>query len=423
MAAPTGRGLALLAAGGAAYLAARVLGTWELYLLASCLVVAPLLAWLLVALTARKLRGRREIGPEQPIAGDPVKVAIHLDNRSLLPGSQLFVSEFAGVMSAGTGLEIDSLRPLEERLAVAPPLVAHRGVHRLPAPLARAEDPLGLAVARLRFGEPATLTVAPRLVHLSSCALFPGMSARRERGLRGLSVPGGSDLRTVRPHRPGEPLSRIHWKATARTGTLMLREMDEPAGSDVTLLLDVPSSLAAGTAPDTNVELAVGAAGSVADFALRAGRTVTMLLPQDEWRRSRLNPGVEGRTLLLDGLARVAPHRATRLGSSLRALLGYDRRRPGRLHAIVLVVLALDRELEYALLRLRDEGLQVAVVHVDGASFGAGTTATETEQLVAALEAAGVRTLGLQRGDDLGAALSFGPALRQQGGLSYASVR
>jgi hypothetical protein len=53
MALPTGRGFALLAAGGAAYLAARVLGTWELYLLAVCLVVAPLLAWLLVALTAR----------------------------------------------------------------------------------------------------------------------------------------------------------------------------------------------------------------------------------------------------------------------------------------------------------------------------------------------------------------------------------
>ena len=73
MALPTGRGLALLAAGGAAYLAARMLGTWELYLLAVGLAVAPLLAWLLVAVTTRKLRGRREIGPEQPVAGDPVK--------------------------------------------------------------------------------------------------------------------------------------------------------------------------------------------------------------------------------------------------------------------------------------------------------------------------------------------------------------
>jgi hypothetical protein len=72
---------------------------------------------------------------------------------------------------------------------------------------------------------------------------------------------------------------------------------------------------------------------------------------------------------------------------------------------------------------LRDEGLQVSVVHVDGASFGSGATTAETEQLVAALEAAGVRTIALRRGDDLGAALSFGPAPRQQGRLSYASVR
>jgi len=420
---PTRRGVALLAAGLAAYLAARMLGTWELYLLAVCLCVAPLLAWLLLTLTAHGLEGERAIAPDEPIAGDPIEVSVRVRNRSWLPGPQLGVSGLAGSMSDGAELEVESLWPRERRAAVAPPLVAHRGVHRLPAPLARAEDPLGLARAYRRLGGPLTLTVVPRLAHLSSCTLFPGMSARRDRGLRGPSAPGASELRSVRPHRPGEPLSRIHWKATARTGTLMLREMEEPAGGDVTLLLDVPSELAAGTAPDTNVELAVEALGAIADFALRAGRAVTVLLPQDEWRRERLTPGVDGRALLLESLARVAPHRSTRLGSSLRALLGRDGRRSGRPEGVVLVVLALDAELEHVLLRLRDEGLQVSIVCVDGASFGsrAGAAGDDAGPR-AVLGAVGVRVVTLRRGDDLRSVLALGPSGRRQDPSPYASV-
>lgn len=420
---PTCRGFALLAAGLAAYLAARVLGTWELYLLAVCLCAAPLLAWLLVALTARRLEGGRVVGPEGPVAGDPLALSVHVRNRSWLPAPQLTVGGLAGAMSGDTQLEVESLWPRERRVAVAPPLVAHRGVHRLPALEARAEDPLGLARALRRLGDPLTLTVVPRIVQLASCTLFPDMSARRDRGPRGLSVPGVAELRSVRPHRPGEPLSHIHWKATARTGTLMLREMEEPAGSNVTLLLDVPSALVAGAAPDTNLELAVEAAGAIADFALRAGRSVTMLLPQDEWRRSRLTPSVDGRALLLESLARVTPHRSNRLGSSLRALLGGGGRRGGRTEAVVLVVLALDAELEHVLLRLRDEGRQVALVHVDGASFRSRATAREAESLRAALTAVGVRTVTLRRGDDLSSALALGLPCGQDETLSYAVLR
>lgn len=424
MALPTGRGLALLAAGGAAYFVARILGTWELYVLATGLAAMPVLAWVLVALTASGLRGRRAIDPEQPVAGDPIMVGLRVENRSPLPGPQLTVSDLAGAMSRGTVLEIDSLRPLGERLTLVGPLAAHRGVHRLPAVLVHAEDPLGLASARLLLGQPLSLTIPPRLARLPSCALIPGMSARRERGPHGFSVPGSSDLRSVRPYHPGEPLNRIHWKATAHTGTLMFREMDEPVGSDVVVVLDVPSSLVAGTPPETNVELAVQAAGSIADFSLRAGRTVTMLLHQGEWRHDRFTPGVEGRALLLESLARVTPSGSARLGSSLRLVLGRDGRWSQPLGAVVLVVLALGRELEHAVLRLRDDRLQTAVVYVDGSTFEPGAAATrEDEPLALTFDAAGVRMVTLRRGDDLAAALTLSRPLWQHGTAGRVAAR
>jgi len=418
MARPTGRGLGLLAAAAGAYLAARVVGTWELYLVSLAFVAALLVAWLLVAATAPKLEGARTVTPERPTAGDPLAIALRVRNGSLLPGLQLTVPDAAGDLSEGHGeLQVESLGSRAQRVVSARPQPARRGVHRLPALRARAEDPLGLARADRRLGEPLELTVYPRLVHLTSCALWPGMGARPERGHRGLAVLGASEFRGVRPHNPGEPLSRIDWKATAKTGSLMLREMDDPTSGDVTLLLDASSSSVVGAAPDTNLELAVEAAGSVADLALRAGRGVNLLLPQDEWRQTRLAPGADGRGLLLDSLARVSPQRTVRLGPSLRTLLA-NRGRRWRTEIVTLVVLALDRELVRGVIALRREGLQVSLIHVSAASFlpaappsslrdAAGPVAAEAQGLSLSLAAAGIPWLTVSRGDDLRSALSL----------------
>lgn len=417
MARPTGRGLALLAAAAATYIAARVVGTWELYLVAVALAATALVAWLAVAATARRLEGARTLTPAQPVAGDLVSVSVELRNGSLLPGPQLAVPEAAaGLSGDDSELQVESLRPHARRVVASPPMPARRGVHRLPALLARAEDPLGLARAERRLGDPVEVVIYPRLAYLQSCTLFPGMGARRERAMQGLSTLGGSEFRGVRPHNPGEPLSHIDWKSTAKTGTLMLRETDDPASGDVTVLLDGSSSLVAGEPPETNLELAVQAAGSIADFALRAGRGVGLCLPQDDWRRTRLAPGADGRARLLEGLARVAPHPAVRLGPSLRTLLAGASQR-GRSSAVALVVLTLDAELVQSLAGLRARGLQVSVVHVEAASFASETPpapetpsrAAETQNLRAALAAAGVRCLTVRRGDDLHAALSLGP--------------
>ena len=48
----------------------------------------------------------------------------------------------------------------------------------------------------------------------------------------------------------------------------MLREMDDPTSGDITVLLDGTAAQVVGEAPQTNFELAVQAAGSVADFVL-----------------------------------------------------------------------------------------------------------------------------------------------------------
>ena len=406
---PTARGTALLAVAVATYLAARIVGTWELYFMAFAFLAAVGVCWTLVLATAPHLHVVRTVTPGRPVAGDPVVLSFRVRNGSLVPGLQVTLVDATGELGGrDCFIEVESLGSRSERVAKSGPWLARRGIHRLPALMTVAEDPLGLVRARRRLGNTFGLTVSPRLAHLSSCALYAGMGTRRAGRRRRLPTVDASEFRGIRPHNPGEPLNRVDWKATAKTGSLMLREMEDATDGGVAVLLNGAAPCVVGEPPETNFEVAVQAAGSIADYALRSGHPVTLLLPENEWRPIRLSPDAESRRRLLAILAGATPRGLSQLGPSLRALVA-NTRLSARTQSLTLVVLSLDRGLVRALVALQEEGSHVSVVHVaDGPLAGPASTA-ESLNLRQALSAAGVHYLAVRRGDDLCAALSIRP--------------
>jgi uncharacterized protein (DUF58 family) len=87
--------------------------------------------------------------------------------------------------------------------------------------------------------------------------------------------PRGQELtRGVRDYRPGDPRKRVHWKATARTGHLMVRETEGEAVG----VLTVAVSLAA---PGPAAEEAVSRARWYAEEGLRRGWVVHLVTAED----------------------------------------------------------------------------------------------------------------------------------------------
>jgi len=402
---PTARGTALLAVAAATYAAARIVGTWELYLLAFALLAAVIVTWVQVLAIGRRLDVTTSVTPRQPVAGDPLLLSFRVKSGSLLPGQQVTLLHATGELGGcDRPIHVESLGPRAQRVVTSGPWPARRGIHHLPALVAVAADPLGLVHVRRRLGT-MDITVSPRLVHLGSCALFPDMGVG-EGGRRRLPTLHGSEFRGIRPHSPGEPLNRVDWKATAKTGNLMLRETEDAANGDVTLLLNGAAPHVGGQPPETSFELAVQAAGSIADYALRAGHATTLLVPENEWRPIRLAPDANGHLRLLEILAGVTPRGLADLGPSLRALVA-DPRLFERTRMLTVVVLSLDRGLMRALIALQKQGLRVSVVHVPASSFVPAVSTAESSSLRLALSAAGVGYFAVSRGDDLRAALSI----------------
>jgi uncharacterized protein (DUF58 family) len=90
-------------------------------------------------------------------------------------------------------------------------------------------------------------------------SIDPAPLARPER------TGAGVDLHAVREHRPGDPHRLIHWRSTARTDRLIVREMEEEARPLLVLGVDTASE-----ASDP-FEALIEVVGSVGIYALRTG--------------------------------------------------------------------------------------------------------------------------------------------------------
>ena len=102
---------------------------------------------------------------------------------------------------------------------------------------------------------------------------------------------------TVRPYAPGDSMNRIHWRSTARTGEIQVKEFDLEQTADAWIFLDLDAAHRGRAAATTSTtEVAVRAAASIADKALAENRAVGLtvnghrmtVVPADRGARQRL---------------------------------------------------------------------------------------------------------------------------------------
>ncbi|MFC8922217.1 DUF58 domain-containing protein [Cellulosimicrobium sp. NPDC057127] len=154
-------------------------------------------------------------------------------------------------------------------------------------------DPLGLLRREVVWTEPEELFVHPRVKNLSgsSTGFLKDLEGRVTTDISNSDV----SFHALRDYVPGDDRRHIHWKTTARTGQLMVRQFEETRRSHLAVLL---STRAEDYAHDDEFELAVSVCGSLGLQAIKEDRGVTVLVNDGNLRGDH-------RTRLLDDLSRV----------------------------------------------------------------------------------------------------------------------
>ncbi|EQM85081.1 DUF58 domain-containing protein [Microbacterium maritypicum] len=200
------------------------------------------------------------------------------------------------VLPVGSGrgeFGIQRLAPGEEAEELFAIPTQKRGVVKVgPVSVVRG-DPLGLFERAHRRDDPVDLFVHPRTV------LFDGQSLGYLRDLEGLPAADLSrddvSFHALLEYQPGDDLRHVHWRSTARTGTMMVRQYEETRRSHFVIGL---SRSLADYATEDDFELGVSAAGSIGLRALRDSQRVDMRV------QGRELPAGTGKQLL-DSLSAV----------------------------------------------------------------------------------------------------------------------
>lgn len=116
----------------------------------------------------------------------------------------------------------------------------------------------------------------------------PGVTSVSVQSLyRTRRIGSGPDLSHIRPFAAGDPLKRIHWKASAKLNQLMtkefLAEVDEATGASasVSIIIDQGGTMARGPPGATELDFAVNVASHVVKSAIARGNRIGLITYDD----------------------------------------------------------------------------------------------------------------------------------------------
>ncbi len=253
--------------GTAGALAGVILGEPALIALGAPFALAAATALALAREPRIEVRG--SAAPDRVLEGDRVSTTYELSAGRGAAWLELRVLAPAGLRAeAEATARIVHLAPGEQR-RVEVSLQAERwGGYRAGAARVWVSGPLGGIWYAGAVDAYASVRVLPGIERLR--ALVAPARTQAAVGTRRSPVRGdGLELAELRPYVPGDQLRRMHWRATARSGSPYVADRHPERSADVVLFLDAFAELPAGAREQT-LTLTVRAAAALAEAHLRA---------------------------------------------------------------------------------------------------------------------------------------------------------
>lgn len=279
--------------------------------------------------------------------------------------------------------------PRHHRTYAAYTMLMRRGAFQLGPTQISSGDPFGLFRMTRQIETNQDLLVLPYVVDLDTfpapTGQFPGGKAILRRATEVTPQAAG-----VREYLPGDGLRSIHWPTSARKDRLMVKEFEQDPQADVWIFLDAHADTQAHLPekpvveridqfwrlwkddslkvrmPADTFEYGVSAAGSIASYYLKRGRTLGMVCASQVVTVLSPERGERQLNKVLENLAFLE-------GNGNLPLIGLVESEASQLpraSTIVLISPSTDPSVELALDALLMRSMKPILVHLDAESFG-----------------------------------------------------
>jgi uncharacterized repeat protein (TIGR01451 family) len=204
--------------------------------------------------------------------GESVEVVVTLRNTGTLPILWVLVEDLLpeGMLRRptrlavkGKRLQLANLRPRQTKAIKYRVTFEMRGYYPIGPTVLETGDVFGLHRRHRVIGEPVYVMVYPKVLPLPKYD-FASERPIGEVRLQNRLFEDPTRTAGVRPYQLGDPLSRVHWRATARTGQLHSRVFEPTSLAGATILVDFHAAGYHARGEPHRSDLAVTAAASIA---------------------------------------------------------------------------------------------------------------------------------------------------------------
>ncbi len=237
----TTRGWVVLLIGIGIGVIAYPLGRRELLVVGVAGVLLPIVGRIVARVRRPRFEVLRVFSPPVVAAGSPVQVGVRIRNAA---GSTSTVLEWNDAIPWPADAPPHRLAPIPAGPAASRVVTAsyellppRRGVYAIGPLVVENHDPFGMAASVAALGAQDRLVVIPAVGDLGSGGpvLADGEGAAQ---LVQRRATGNDDDLTTREYRAGDALRRVHWRASARHGELMVRQEEHRSHPDARLVVD-----------------------------------------------------------------------------------------------------------------------------------------------------------------------------------------
>lgn len=312
------RGKGLIAVGLGLALGAVLSGQRDLLSVALVAICLPIISFIVVARAGFTLGCTRTVSTRHITVGESAEVTLLIENLgSRRTATMLLFDAVPPSMGPAIRRIAPPLQPGEQRRIVSSITPQRRGRFVLGPLSVVALDPLGLVRIRRSFRSTDSVLVTPRVVPLTAGSPHAEHLGHGDATLAALAARGDDDV-VPREYRVGDDLRRIHWRASARSGQMMVRREEQPWTRQATLILDDRHAACVGSGPDASFEVALSAVASIGAHLMRSGFDILVTGIDGRPLTTRLS-GIDGHDLLLDTLALAGPREEVGGGDHLEA--------------------------------------------------------------------------------------------------------
>lgn len=333
----------------------------------------------------RAVRYQRTLGAAHAMFGDEIELSIVIENEKPLPlvwleildevperleirGASVEKAEGPGRFVMRSTFSVGPYERIRRRHTV---VCAARGWYRFGPTTLVTGDPFGFTRRSMVASSPVELIVYPEVRPLSEFRLPSDLPMGTATPIRPL-FDDPYVIEGIRPYQVGDHPRQLHWRASARAGSLQSKRYERTASPALMIALDVNTFEHFWEGFDSELlELSISVAASVGADALERGLQVGLIsnaLLQGSARHTRVAPGASRAQLprLLEALAMLVGGTGVRIEQMLSA----EARRLPWGSTFVVVTTRITEPLQAMLLALARKGMRPVVILCGGDDEG-----------------------------------------------------